>query len=627
MYSKFKKVSNLLSNMGLRYILFRVYYAIITKLGIQKKRFPVKPEFKKFINLDEWKANQPDFFFHGKHIEGLKKVQTPELKETFEDIQNGKITFFNKEKINLSNNYDWVTNPITNYKYDISKHWSEIQDLSEAAGDIKFVWEKSRFSYLYDIIRYDYNFEDDQSKFVFSEIEDFIDKNPINQGPNYKCSQEISLRILNWTFALFYYKDAKVLTEFLFEKIMNSVYWQLKHVRDNIHFSRIAVRNNHAITETLMLYLSEKLYPFIPESKSWSKKGKIWFEKEISYQIYEDGTFLQFSMNYHRVVVQLLTWGIKLSELNNDKFNQVVYDRAQKSLEYLDACSDPVTGCLPNYGSNDGALFFKLTNDNYRNYRSQLDDLRLTLSNKYYFESESQFWYGFTSGQQIGYKPVENIKSFKKGGYYIIQENSVKTFIKCGSYKDRPAQSDNLHLDIWVKGINMLRDSGSYKYNTTKENLNYFNGVEGHNTVSISGENQSLKGGRFIWYNWVKYAKANLKKEENTFVFNGTIKAFKNLGNNIFHNRRVEKTVNKNLWNITDHLENTENRVAYQYWHINPEYKNQIHIEAYDNNQQKLLPIIEEKWYSGYYGVKEKSIRLTFATTTSKFQTKISITL
>ena len=42
---------------------------------------------------------------------------------------------------------------------------------------------------------------------------------------------------------------------------------------------------------------------------------------------------------------------------------------------FLDACIDPVTGELPNYGSNDGALFFKLTNDDYRVYRSQLDDL------------------------------------------------------------------------------------------------------------------------------------------------------------------------------------------------------------------------------------------------------------
>ena len=103
------------------------------------------------------------------------------------------------------------------------------------------------------------------------------------------------------------------LTEDRFNKIMNAIYWQLHHVYHNINFSRIAVRNNHALTETLMLFLSGLLFPFLPNTKKWSKKGKNWFEEEIAYQIYKDGTFLQFSMNYHRVAIQLLTWGIRLA--------------------------------------------------------------------------------------------------------------------------------------------------------------------------------------------------------------------------------------------------------------------------------------------------------------------------
>ena len=79
-------------------------------------------------------------------------------------------------------------------------------------------------------------------------------------------------------------------------------------------------------------------------------------------------------MNYHRVAVQLLTWGIRLSELHKDKFSEIVYDRAKKSLDFLDASLDPVSKKLPNYGSNDGALFFKLTENDFRNFQSQLND-------------------------------------------------------------------------------------------------------------------------------------------------------------------------------------------------------------------------------------------------------------
>ena len=116
------------------------------------------------------------YFFSKEKIEGLSKQPNEELKNNFNDINNGVYTFFNAFKINLGTKHDWLTNPLTNYKYDINKHWSEVEDFSDEAGDIKYVWEKARFSFLYDVIRYDYHFDDDQSKFVFQQIDDFIKK-------------------------------------------------------------------------------------------------------------------------------------------------------------------------------------------------------------------------------------------------------------------------------------------------------------------------------------------------------------------------------------------------------------------------------------------------------------------
>ena len=623
MIQKIKKIANLISNMGFRYLFFRFFYTIKTKIGWQKRVFPTQPKVSEFTSLENWRNNLPPFLFYGKDISNLPKEEKEIISKTFQEIQNGVFTFFSKTKISLGKEYDWITNPLTGFQYDIHKHWSEVQDLSKEAGDIKYVWEKARFSFLYDVINYDYHFEDDQSAYVFKEIEDFITKNPINQGPNYKCSQEISLRILNWTFALYYYKDSSNLTKALFQKIMHSIYWQIHHVYHNIHFSRISVRNNHSITETLMLYLSNKLFPCIPETKKWSAKGKKWFEQEIAYQIYEDGTFLQFSMNYHRVVVQLLTWGIQLAKLNGDTFDKVVYERAQKSLDFLDACIDPVSGELPNYGSNDGALFFKLTNDDYRVYRSQLDDLRAVLNGYIYFGSKSSLWYGIQPKQKKQAALTE-ISEFTKGGYYIIQEGNTKTFIRCGAYKDRPYQSDNLHIDIWIDGKNVLRDNGSYQYNTSKELINYFNGSEGHNTISIDGKDQMQKGDRFIWNYWVKYAKANLSESQNKFVFKGEIKGFKHLDSNILHQRIVTKSKGLNEWIVKDIISGVENKTSFQYWHFSNEMIDKLSITSLDRNNKKLEPILEEKWYSSYYGFKEKSTRLSFESNTNMFTTKIT---
>lgn len=603
-----KNKIQIIQNMGLRYTAYRIRHEVEKKMGFLIKRHPINPPFKQFIALKDWRQQPEPFFFEEKN-HSLKPILHDSLKKRVDGMRAGRFVFFSKTAYDLGSDYNWITNPITDYKYDITKHWSEIEDISAKAGDIKFVWEKARFSWLYDVIRYDYHFEEDMAGFVFEQIDDFIAKNPINQGPNYKCSQEISLRILNWTFALYYYKNSPELTEERFQNIMNAIFWQLHHVYHHIDFSRIAVRNNHAITETMMLYLSGLLFPFMAETKKWSKQGKKWLEEEVAYQVYKDGTFLQFSMNYHRVVVQLLTWGIRLSELHNDKLKPVVYERALASLKFLETCMDQSSGKLPNYGSNDGALFFRLNEDDYRVYRSQLNDLKVVLNQPIDAFSESQFWYGFSENdlKRVPQKHISTALNFDDGGYAVIQEDETKTFMRCGSYKDRPAQADNNHVDIWHKGVNYFRDAGSYKYNTSKEELDFFMGTKGHNTVMLENRDQMLKGSRFIWFYWIKKSDLKMNETKDYYEITGSFEGFKQLKKGIIHQRRVRKYKGELHWLITDSFENADGLEKTLFWHPNPAEIKQIEMRITDLNKQALKIEEEVGWYSSYYGEKEES--------------------
>ncbi len=216
--------------MGLRYSVFRLMYVVKCKLGISKNKFPENPLFKEFIKLEQWRQYTPLFFFKDRGDLELPKKKNDTLKETFSQIMAGNFTFFHKIQFDLGKKMDWMANPESRFVYDKTQHFSKVKDLSKESGDIKYVWEMARFSSLYDIIRYDFHFEQDNSAYVFEQIEDFIHGNPMNMGPNYKCSQEISLRILNWTFALYFYKNSINLTEQRFKLIMNAIYWQLDHV-------------------------------------------------------------------------------------------------------------------------------------------------------------------------------------------------------------------------------------------------------------------------------------------------------------------------------------------------------------------------------------------------------------
>jgi hypothetical protein len=626
MFQKIKDTVNLVQNMGWRYVAFRTKHELLIRSGVLKNKFPVNPVLEELPTLQQWRTATCRFFFEDKNSIKLTKNPKPELEQRHLELLEGKLVFFKSILFDLGEQYDWTTNPDNGYKYDITKHWTEIADYSREAGDIKYVWEKSRFSFLYNIIRYDYHFDRDCSKFVFKEILSWIDHNPVNCGPNYRCSQEISLRVLNWIFALYYYKNAATLTDFVFQKIMHSIYWQVEHVYNNINFSRIAVRNNHAITETMGLYLFGILLPFFPGAARWKKDGKKWFEQEVAYQVYQDGTFLQFSMNYHRVVVQLLTWGIRLSELNNEILDKVVKERAEASLHFLFNCMNLQNGDLPNYGANDGALFFPLNDEDFRDYRPQLHALSAVLQQGTIEEdNEDQYWYGINERDKNVLVQEQGMLSYLIGGFYLLREKDTFSFIRCGNHNNRPSQADNLHLDVWVNGRNILGDGGSYKYNDDDESLRYFFGSASHNTIMLGDYDQMKKGGRFIWYYWTQSIKAGWTEYKDYYEFKGAIKAFQHVRPAISHSRTVRKYKSLWKWEVTDEVDHDTSLDIHQLWHPDPIENLQINFTAYDINAELLHAKKNKGWHAPKYGVKEEAEMLVFSTGTKKIRTIIEI--
>jgi len=142
---------NLFKNMGIRYILFRIFYILKIKSAWLKFRFPTNVKNMFFVSLTKWRKNTPAYFFDSKEELLIRKdkfnfeFDRDELSKKLKNIKDGKITFFSSTEFDLGKNYDWITNPETDYKYEINKHWSLINDFSEKAGDIKYVWEKARF--------------------------------------------------------------------------------------------------------------------------------------------------------------------------------------------------------------------------------------------------------------------------------------------------------------------------------------------------------------------------------------------------------------------------------------------------------------------------------------------------
>ncbi len=615
------------NSLGFNFFFHRAFYEILKRTGIVKAKNPSVTKNNFNISKQTWLTSSGNYIFKNRESLKFPKIENQQLKTNAENTLKGKIKYFNCLHFETTNP-KWHKHPVDGYIYSNLKHFSDFNDFNHQR-DIKFIWERARFCFIYDIIRYDYHFQKNNSEFLLGEIISFINENPFNCGPHYMSSQEIALRLMNWLFVLHYYAEDAALSDEVFKKIMTSVYNQLEHIYNNLSFSQKFVRNNHVVTEATALFVYAVIFPQLKESGKWLSRSKKILDTEASFQIFNDGTYLQYSMNYHRIIIQLYTLVLRVSALNNIKVNESIYKKLDLSLFFLTANTERISGAVPNYGNNDGSLFFPLNNNEYNDFRPQLQALGNCIGKKYFTENifEDNYWLNVEEKNMRGEEtqlPSGPI-SFNEGGYYLLREKETFTFIRCGKHKWRPAQADNLHVDIWFEGKNLMADGGSFSYNSEPEIIRYFLGTRSHNTIMLDDYDQMLKGPRFIWLYWTRLIKAELRETATHFYFSGAINAFRQSGAWRTHSREIIKTKNKPEWKIEDTMQKRSNSIMHQIWNPTQYFDERFSITAMDANGYIITPELSEGFLSPAYGAKISIQQIIFSTVTNKIETTITL--
>lgn len=524
------------NNMGISWTIFRAKYEIEKKLGLLKKQYPVfsysELDLKSKLSNDKpirelVKSRLEKAFFQPffEELSACKVVLNLEKAiEEADGILEKKFIYFSKHRINFET-IDWHYSPSTKKKSPEKQHWTEIEDLTSDFGDVKWIWELSRFSFTYPLCRaYVLTKDDKYAKAFWNMFEDFIDFNPPELGVNYKCGQEMSLRVMAWIFGLNVFFTSSETTDKRLELLMKAIYHHADHVEKHFDFALKSVKNNHSLSEAAGMYTVGTVFPFFDLSEKWAKKGKKYIQSEADWQIYNDGSYIQHSFNYQRLAIQDLTWVVRLAQINGEQFEVGFLDKFKASVEFMYQMQHPLKGRLPNYGMNDGAYIHPLTSQGYLDHRPALQAAWLTLTgNRLYDEleiDEIALWLGLETNKQYT-APLKESKLFPDGGYTVIRNKDQFAMIRCTTYKHRPAQADMLHLDFWDGPYNILADAGTFSYNTSQEDLLYFNGTASHNTVMLNDRDQMTKASRFIWLNWTKSKIINFTTSKDITFFEG----------------------------------------------------------------------------------------------------------
>ena len=188
-----------------------------------------------------------------------------------------------------------------------------------------------------------------------------------------------------------------------------------------------------------------------------------------------------------------------------------LYTRAAAATRWLGAMIDPTNGDGPNLGPNDGAHPYRLDIDSaYRDFRPCLQLASLLFIHSPAIRQgpwdESPAWLG-VHAQRPARPWLEDLSSalFIDGGYVVMRNSAgARVLLRAPSARFRPGHADALHVDLWWRGINFLRDGGSYAYVNGGIVAKALVSVVGHNTLQFDDHDQMPRLGRFLYGSWVR---------------------------------------------------------------------------------------------------------------------------
>ncbi|MDB4001170.1 heparinase II/III-family protein [Oceanospirillaceae bacterium] len=448
------------------------------------------------------------------------------------------------------------------------QEWYSIPDFNDEIGDIKGVWEASRFNW---IISFSQRIACGNSEALAEVNEwlfDWVEHNPPYLGVNWKCGQEASIRVMHLAMA------AKILYQIhnTSHSLLSLIKAHLKRISPTIMYA-VAQDNNHGTSEAAALYIGGSWLVINGDNDGvkWQSQGLQLLENRAKRLIEQDGSFGQYSTTYHRVMLDSYSMvEVWRRDLGLPCFSERTYKKLDAAATWLYTFTQPDSGDAPNLGANDGARLLPLTGTDYRDFRPSVQLACALFHDKAAYCESGEYdnqlaWLNLNKHKEA--MPAVQSTDFPDGGYTCLKNQNCFLLFNYPQFKFRPSQCDALHVDFWLHGMNVFRDGGTFSYNAGQKYIDYYGGVKSHNTVQFDNHEQMPRLSRFLLGDWLKLnykEKLDSKRESESFGA-GYRDRF-----GCYHKRDV--SLSKNQLVVVDELSEFKERAVLR-WRLTPDVK------------------------------------------------------
>lgn len=395
-------------------------------------------------------------------------------------------------------------------------HWTsyELGKAPIKGCDIKLIWEPARFGWAVTLAQAYLVSGDVRYVAAFWQYtSDFLDANPAYLGPNWVSAQEAALRLICFAVASQVFSGAPSTTPDQLERLALAIGEHAARIPPSLAYAR-SQNNNHLLAEAAGLYTAGRILPEHPQAASWRAAGIRWFNRALEDQIASDGTYIQHSTNYHRLMLQLALW----MHCIGFPFSSVALGKLSEATDWLESLVHPGSGAAPNLGPNDGAYILPLTSSPFPDFRPVLQAASLAFRQLPALASgpwnDMSLWLAKEAKQiAAGSEPMlPRNSSAPQATIHTSQAPHILrspghaswAYLRAARFAGRPGHADQLHLDLWMGEINVALDAGTFSYNDPPPWDNALSSTAVHNTLTVEGVDQMLRAGRFLWLDWAQ---------------------------------------------------------------------------------------------------------------------------